>query len=48
MTRQSFNQLLRANGAGEPYGFNRPDPLHIGVCGTNGAIHDAVLTMMQR
>ena len=36
------------NGAGEPYGFNRPDPLHIGVCGTNGAIHDAVLTMMQR
>ena len=34
------------NGAGEPYRFNRPDPLHIGVCGTNGALHAAVLEMM--
>ncbi len=36
------------DGAGEPYAFNRPDPLHIGVCGTNGAIHEAVLGMMRR
>jgi myo-inositol-1(or 4)-monophosphatase len=36
------------NGAGEDYTFNRPDPLHIGVCGTNGAIHDAVLDLMKR
>lgn len=36
------------NGAGEPYKFNQPDPLNIGVCGTNGAIHDAVLGMMKR
>ncbi|MBW2255507.1 MAG: 3'(2'),5'-bisphosphate nucleotidase CysQ [Deltaproteobacteria bacterium] len=36
------------NGAGEPYRFNQPDPLHIGVCGTNGALHDAVLGMMRR
>ncbi|MEZ4322616.1 MAG: 3'(2'),5'-bisphosphate nucleotidase CysQ [Myxococcota bacterium] len=35
------------NGKGEDYTFNRPDPLHIGVCGTNGVIHDAVLQMMQ-
>ena len=35
------------NGKGEDYTFNRPDPLHIGVCGTNGAIHGAVLQMMQ-
>ncbi|MCB9677043.1 MAG: 3'(2'),5'-bisphosphate nucleotidase CysQ [Alphaproteobacteria bacterium] len=35
------------NGKGEDYRFNRPDPLHIGVCGTNGVIHDAVLQMMQ-
>ncbi|MCA9568333.1 MAG: 3'(2'),5'-bisphosphate nucleotidase CysQ [Myxococcales bacterium] len=35
-----------SNGKGEPYRFNSPDPLHIGVCGTNGAIHDAVLQMM--
>lgn len=35
------------NGAGEPYTFNRPDPLHLGVCGTNGRIHDAVLEMMR-
>lgn len=35
------------NGAGEPYVFNQPDPLNIGVCGTNGVIHGAVLGMMQ-
>jgi myo-inositol-1(or 4)-monophosphatase len=35
------------NGAGDPYRFNCPDPLKIGVCGTNGAIHEAVLGMMQ-
>jgi fructose-1,6-bisphosphatase/inositol monophosphatase family enzyme len=35
------------NGAGEPYRFNRRDPLHIGVCATNGRIHDAVLGIMQ-
>ncbi len=35
------------NGAGEPYRFNRRDPLHIGVCATNGHIHDAVLGIMQ-
>jgi len=35
------------DGKGIPYRFNRPDPLHIGVCGTNGAIHDAILKMIQ-
>jgi myo-inositol-1(or 4)-monophosphatase len=34
------------NGKGVPYQFNCPDPLKIGVCGTNGAIHTAVLGMM--
>jgi myo-inositol-1(or 4)-monophosphatase len=37
-----------SNGEGAPYAFNQPDPLHIGVCGTNGAMHAAVLEMMQR
>ena len=36
------------NGEGVDYTFNRPDPLHIGVCGTNGAIHDDVLALMRR
>ena len=36
-----------ANGANEPYTFNRPDPLHIGVAGTNGALHDAVFGLMK-
>jgi myo-inositol-1(or 4)-monophosphatase len=36
-----------SNGAGEPYAFNRRDPLHIGVCATNGLVHDAVLGIMQ-
>lgn len=35
------------DGEGVPYRFNQPDPLKIGVCGTNGAIHDAVLEMMR-
>lgn len=35
-----------SNGKGEAYVFNRPDPLHIGVCGTNGALHAAVMGMM--
>lgn len=34
------------NGKGEPYRFNERDPLKIGVCGTNGAIHEAVMGMM--
>lgn len=34
------------DGTGTPYAFNRADPLHIGVCGTNGALHDAVMGMM--
>ena len=34
------------NGEGVPYTFNCPDPLKIGVCGTNGAIHANVLGMM--
>lgn len=36
------------DGAGRDYTFNRPDPLHIGVCCTNGALHDAVFELMQR
>ncbi|HMV66944.1 MAG TPA: 3'(2'),5'-bisphosphate nucleotidase CysQ [Myxococcota bacterium] len=36
------------NGAGEDYTFNRADPLHIGVCGTNGALHGAILDLMHR
>ena len=36
------------NGKGIDYRFNRQDPLHIGVCGTNGALHDAVLKLMHR
>ncbi len=36
------------NGAGEDYTFNRPDPLHIGVAGTNGALHDTVMALMDR
>ncbi len=35
------------DGSGVPYRFNREDPLHIGVCGTNGRLHDAVLRMMR-
>ncbi len=44
---------LRAAGGratdrdGVDYKFNRPDPLHAGVCCTNGAIHGVVLELMQ-
>ena len=37
-----------SDGSGTPYRFNQKDPLKIGVCGTNGAIHSHVLTMMQQ
>ena len=37
-----------SNGKGEDYVFNSADPLHIGVCGTNGHIHNAVMAMMKR
>jgi myo-inositol-1(or 4)-monophosphatase len=36
-----------SDGSGAPYRFNSPDPLKIGVCGTNGLLHDAVLEMMK-
>lgn len=36
------------DGSGVPYRFNRPDPLHIGVCGTNGALQAACLELIQR
>lgn len=36
-----------SNGAGEAYRFNRPDPLHQGVCATNGRVHDAILGLMK-
>jgi myo-inositol-1(or 4)-monophosphatase len=39
---------LASDGSGTPYRFNRPDPLHIGVCGTNGALHPQVLKMMTK
>ena len=44
--------LVAAGGRGTDgrcidYTFNRPDPLHIGVCGTNGVLHDAVMGLMQ-
>lgn len=35
------------NGADVDYTFNRPDPLHIGVCGSNGALHAAVMDLMK-
>lgn len=35
------------DGAGDPYRFNRPEPRHLGVCGTNGALHGALLEMMR-
>jgi myo-inositol-1(or 4)-monophosphatase len=37
-----------SNGKGEPYAFDNVDPLHIGVCGTNADIHDAILHLMDR
>lgn len=36
------------NGEGVDYTFNRLEPLHIGVCGTNGAIHEHIMGMMRR
>ena len=35
------------DGSGAPYRFNQLDPLKIGVCGTNGAVHDQVMGLMQ-
>ena len=37
-----------SDGSGKPYRFNQRDPLKIGVCGTNGAIHSHVLSMMKQ
>jgi len=36
------------DGSAATYRFNRPDPLHIGVCGTNGHLHTQVLGLMRR
>ncbi|MGC6491322.1 MAG: 3'(2'),5'-bisphosphate nucleotidase CysQ [Myxococcota bacterium] len=36
------------DGKAVRYTFNRPDPLHIGVAGTNGALHGAVMDLIQR
>lgn len=36
-----------SNGEGVSYAFNRPDPLHIGVAGTNGALHPAIMELIQ-
>lgn len=35
------------DGQGKPYVFNCADPLKIGVCGTNGRVHDHVVALMQ-
>jgi myo-inositol-1(or 4)-monophosphatase len=35
-----------SNGKGEAYPFDNANPLHIGVCGTNGNVHDAILSLM--
>jgi myo-inositol-1(or 4)-monophosphatase len=37
-----------SNGRGEDYVFNQADPLHVGVCGTNGHLHGAALALIQR
>lgn len=36
------------DGQGVDYTFNHADPLKIGVAGSNGALHDAVLALIQR
>lgn len=36
------------DGSGADFVFNQPDPLKIGVVGTNGALHDAVMGLMAR
>lgn len=35
------------NGAGEPYTFNRRNPLHQGVAATNGHLHPAILGLIR-
>ncbi|MBM4365265.1 MAG: 3'(2'),5'-bisphosphate nucleotidase CysQ [Deltaproteobacteria bacterium] len=35
------------NGQGEPYVFNRANPLVDGVCATNGIVHDEILGLMR-
>jgi myo-inositol-1(or 4)-monophosphatase len=35
------------DGAGKPYRFNQPDPLHVGVCGSNGFVHGAILELLK-
>jgi myo-inositol-1(or 4)-monophosphatase len=35
------------DGSGADYVFNRPDPLHIGVCGDNGVLHERVMELMK-
>jgi len=35
------------DGQGVPYAFNRKDPLHHGVVGTNGHLHQAILGLMR-
>ncbi len=35
------------DGAGEAYRFNRRDPLHHGVCATNGLVHEAIQGLMR-
>jgi myo-inositol-1(or 4)-monophosphatase len=35
------------DGLGVDYTFNRLDPLHIGVAGTNGAIHEAIMDLVR-
>jgi myo-inositol-1(or 4)-monophosphatase len=34
------------DGSGATYVFNRPDPLNLGVCGTNGPLHEACLAAL--
>jgi myo-inositol-1(or 4)-monophosphatase len=36
-----------SNRLGEPYVFNRPNPLVDGVCATNGAVHSEILGLME-
>lgn len=36
------------DGKGVDYTFNRPDPLHIGVAGSNGALHPEIMKLIQR
>ncbi len=36
------------DGTGQPYRFNQADPLHVGVCASNGPMHDTVFALMRR